>query len=194
MTKNWDAVLIFGLLLAVVITGIAGFGRDCEEVRSSVLRFHVLANSDSEEDQALKLLVRDAVLSETGDLFAAAQTLETAEQVASQHLGEIRETAEATLRAKGCNDSVQVNRVNMYFETRTYGEETLPAGYYDAIRIEIGEAKGHNWWCVMFPPLCIGTATDSEELRRIQALGEEPEYELSFAAVEWLESLLARLK
>lgn len=194
MTKNWDAVLIFGLLLAVVFTGIAGFGKDCAEVRDSVLRFHVLANSDSDEDQALKLLVRDAVLEETKSLFLAADSLETAEQTARQHLGEIQVTAEKTLRANGSDAAVKASVVNMYFETRTYGEETLPAGYYDAIRIEIGKAEGHNWWCVMFPPLCVGTAADSRELQMIEALGEEPEYKLSFASVEWIEKLLSRIK
>lgn len=194
MTKKLDTILILGLLLAVVFTGIAGFERKCEEVRSSVLRFHVLANSDSESDQALKLMVRDAVLAETADIFATADTLQAAEKTAAEHLPEIKATAEATLRAQGCNDPVRVSAVNMYFETRTYGERTLPAGSYDAIRIEIGEAKGHNWWCVMFPPLCIGAAANSEELKLIDELGEQPEWKLSFAAVEWFEALMEKLK
>lgn len=191
MTKRWDAVLILGLLLAIAFSCLTGFDRQCEEVRQSVLRFHILANSDSPEDQALKLQVRDAVLAETAKYFSPATGLTGAEMAARTHLPEIREAAQSVLRARGCTDLVRVGLVNMYFNTRTYDGRTLPAGYYDALRIEIGRARGHNWWCVMFPPLCIGAAADSQQLREIEALGEEPEYKLSFAGVEWLESLLA---
>ena len=81
--------------------------------------------------------------------------------------------------------------MNMYFETREYDGAILPAGYYDAVRIELGAAEGHNWWCVLFPQLCIGTAAEGPELERIEKLAEGPEYRLSFALVEWLERLLA---
>lgn len=194
MTKRWDTVMMIGLLLAVALSLVVGFDAQCHAVRQGVLRFHVLANSDSEEDQALKLAVRDAVLQRTAECFAAADSLTDAETAAAQYLPEMKTCAEETLRAAGCSDAVQVKMVNMYFETRTYGERTLPAGCYDAVRIEIGEAAGQNWWCVMFPPLCIGTAADSAELQAIDALGEGVEYRLSFAAVEWLEALLAKIR
>ena len=109
-------------------------------------------------------------------------------------LPRIEETARQTLAAQGCDDAVRVSLVNMYFETREYDGHTLPAGYYDAVRIELGAAAGHNWWCVLFPQLCIGTAADSEELEAIDGLARQPEYRLSFALVEWLERLLAAAK
>ena len=146
MTKKWDRVLIFGLLLAVILSMAAGFDNECETVREDVLRLHILANSDSEEDQALKLRVRDAIL------------------------------REEALAQAGSADAVRVALVNMYFETREYDGTILPAGYYDAVRIELGAAEGHNWWCVLFPQLCIGTAAEGPELERIEKLAEGPEY------------------
>lgn len=194
MTKRWDAVMILGLLLAMVFSMVADFDARCETVRDGVLRLHILANSDSQSDQALKLLVRDAILDETKADFAAAETLLAAEATAGELLPQIRATAEKALREAGCTDAVNISLVNMYFDTRTYGERTLPAGFYDAIRITIGAGEGHNWWCVMFPPLCVGTAMDSAELAAIDALGGGVEYRLSFASVEWLERLLKILK
>ena len=175
MTKKWDRVLIFGLLLAVILSMAAGFDNECETVRENVLRLHILANSDSEEDQALKLRVRDAILRET----------------AEELLPKMKAVAEEALAQAGSTDAVRVALVNMYFETREYDGTILPAGYYDAVRIELGAAEGHNWWCVLFPQLCIGTAAEGSELDQIEKLAEGPEYRLSFALVEWLERLLA---
>lgn len=191
MTKKWDRVLIFGLLLAVILSMAAGFDNECETVRENVLRLHILANSDSEEDQALKLRVRDAVLRETAADFAAAGDREDTVKTAGRLLTKMKTAAEKTLEEAGCRDTVRVSMVNMYFETREYDGAILPAGYYDAVRIELGAAEGHNWWCVLFPQLCIGTATEGPELEQIEKLAEGPEYRLSFALVEWLERLLA---
>ena len=185
--------MIVGLLLAVVVSMAAGFDSECEAVRENVLRLHILANSDSEEDQALKLSVRDAVLRATEADFAVAESREETMEVAARLLPKIQTAAEKTLEAAGCADTVQVSMVNMYFETREYDGRILPAGYYDAVRIELGAAEGHNWWCVLFPQLCIGTAAEqgSAELEQIEKLAKAPEYRLSFALVEWLERLLA---
>lgn len=191
MTKKWDRVLIFGLLLAVILSMAAGFDNECETVRENVLRLHILANSDSEEDQALKLRVRDAVLRETAADFAAAGDREDTVKTAGRLLTKMKTAAEKTLEEAGCRDTVRVSMVNMYFETREYDGAILPAGYYDAVRIELGAAEGHNWWCVLFPQLCIGTAMEGPELEQIEKLAEGPEYRLSFALVEWLERLLA---
>lgn len=183
--------MILGLLLAVVVSMAAGFDRRCEAVRENVLRLHILANSDSEEDQTLKLCVRDAVLQATEEELAAAQSREETAEIAERLLPRIKSTAEDTLAAAGCSDAVRVSMVNMYFETREYDGRTLPAGYYDAVRIELGAAAGHNWWCVLFPQLCIGTAAEGSEVEQIEKLAKTPEYRLSFALVEWLERLLA---
>ena len=119
MTKKWDMVLILGLLLAVVVSVAAGFDGECDPVRQNVLRLHILANSDSEQDQALKLQVRDAVLRETAGSFEAAESLDTAEQTAAALLPRIEETARQTLAAHGCDDAVRVSPVS-------YTHLTLP--------------------------------------------------------------------
>ena len=191
MTKRWDRALIFGLLLALVISMAAGFDNRCEAVRENVLRLHILANSDSEEDQALKLRVRDAILRETAESFAQSGSREETGRLARALLPKIEETARATLEAAGCTDAVRAGLVHMYFDTREYDGTILPAGYYDAVRIELGRAEGRNWWCVLFPQLCIGTAADCAGLEQIEQLAEGPEYRLRFALAEWLERLLA---
>ncbi len=181
MTKRWDRALIFGLLLALVISMAAGFDNRCEAVRENVLRLHILANSDSEEDQALKLRVRDAILRETAESFAQSGSREETGRLARALLPKIEETARATLEAAGCTDAVRAGLVHMYFDTREYDGTILPAGYYDAVRIELGRAEGRNWWCVLFPQLCIGTAADCAGLEQIEQLAEGPEYRGGFA-------------
>lgn len=199
-----DAALIGGLLLAMLITPLAGFAQQCGQIRQEVLRLHILANSDSDADQALKLRVRDAVLDATGSLFSAAGTLEEAQAAAEENLPAIEAVARRVLEEEGCSYPVKAELTRMYFNTREYGEDTtLPAGEYQALRLSIGEAKGKNWWCVMFPPICIPAAAEAGEeaqaveadgegqqaLRDIRALNEEPHFRLSFALVEWLEGI-----
>lgn len=196
--RRIDAALGGGLLIAMLLCPLAGFGQQCAGVRDEVLRLHILANSDSPEDQALKLRVRDAVLEETGSLFSAAGTREEALEQARANLPAIVETARQALRAQGCQLPVEAEITRMYFNTRQYGEQTLPAGEYDAVRLTIGEAQGQNWWCVMFPPLCLPAALPEEDgesgqaLQDIRALNEEPHYRLAFASVEWVEELLCQ--
>ena len=197
--RRLDAALGAGLLLAMLITPLAGFGQRCAQVRQEVLRLHILANSDSEADQALKLRVRDAVLEETGGLFAAAGTLEEAQAAALENLPAIEAAARRALAEAGSDAPVKAELTRMYFNTREYGEDTtLPAGEYQALRLSIGEARGRNWWCVMFPPLCVPAAEAAVEGQEskaveedIEALNQDPHYRLSFAVVEWLEELAA---
>ena len=197
--RRLDAALGAGLLLAMLITPLAGFGQRYAQVRQEVLRLHILANSDSEADQALKLRVRDAVLEETGGLFAAAGTLEEAQAAALENLPAIEAAARRALAEAGSDAPVKAELTRMYFNTREYGEDTtLPAGEYQALRLSIGEARGRNWWCVMFPPLCVPAAEATVEGQEskaaeedIEALNQEPHYRLSFAVVEWLEELAA---
>ena len=154
MTKRWDRALIFGLLLAVILSMAAGFDNRCEAVRENVLRLHILANSDSEEDQALKLRVRDAILRETAEDFAKSESQIETMARAEELLPKMKAVAEEALAQAGSTDAVRVALVNMYFETREYDGAILPAGYYDAVRIELGAAEGHNWWCVLYPNMC----------------------------------------
>lgn len=165
MKKFHTLILTAGFILTIIISNSVEFikdGRKLDQLRESVLRLHILADSDSEEDQRLKLCVRDALLERSGELFGEADDLESAEEAALEALPEIVDIAEDTLRAQGCDSSVRAYLADMEFDERVYGNITMPAGKYRALRIEIGEAKGHNWWCVMYPPLCIPAAEEVE--------------------------------
>ena len=164
MKRTSLAVMAAGLVLAVLISNIGSFisdGRKLDELRSSVLRLQILANSDSERDQELKIKVRDGLLA--GDYFGAASDLEEAEAIASERLGEIKLAAQRILRENGCGDTVTAELADADFGERTYGDMTMPAGRYRALRIKIGKAEGHNWWCVMYPPLCLPAACETED-------------------------------
>ena len=126
-----------------------------------MLRLHILANSDSEKDQQLKLMVRDELL-ERG-LFNGAADLDEAERIAKARMSEIVRTAESVLRRNGCMDRVSAELADADFDERVYGDITMPAGRYRALRIMIGDARGHNWWCVMYPPLCLPAACEETE-------------------------------
>lgn len=194
--RRIDAVLIGGLLLAMLLTPLAGFGQQCEKVRGEVLRLHILANSDSGADQSVKLLVRDAVLETTGELFAGAENLEQARALAQLNLPRIEETARRVLAENGCGEMpVRVELARSRFNTREYDGTVLPAGEYEAVRLLLGKGAGQNWWCVMFPPLCVPAAWEGDEdpgeaAEDIAALNETPHYRLAFASVELIERLM----
>lgn len=179
MKKHTTLVFTLAFLLTIIISNIGAFVNDgirLERLRGSVLRLHIIANSDSEEDQRLKLCVRDALLENGDELFGEADDLESAELCAEEKLPEICAIAERTLRSQNCMDSVSAEVVDMDFDERVYGDITMPAGTYRALRVTIGEAKGHNWWCVMYPPLCIpavcGIIDNSETEREYFSAGE----------------------
>lgn len=166
MTKIPTAVLALGLVSAIMLSNIASFARDgaeLEKLRNSVLRLHILANSDSEKDQELKLMVRDAILEKSDELFSGCSDKESAEKLCEEKLDEIERIAERTLKKNGCDAKAEASVGETYFDSRTYGDITMPEGEYTALRIEIGDAKGRNWWCVMYPPLCLPPACKTEE-------------------------------
>ena len=159
MKKHLFFVLTSGLILAIIITNALTFvenGLALDKLRNNVLRLHVLANSDSDYDQEMKLKVRDALL-ESGILSGAAD-LDEAEEIAEHKLRDIEVLAELTLEEYGCNQTVHASLTDMDFDDRQYGDMTMPKGRYKALRVVIGEGKGHNWWCVMYPPLCLPAA------------------------------------
>lgn len=133
------------------------------EIYDSVIRLHVLANSDSDEDQQLKLLVRDEVLATTSVLLKDVKTREEAAVVLRDRLGEIRAVAERVLRQQGSEYAVAVSLGQETYPTREYEQLAFPAGEYLSLRVMIGEAEGQNWWCVLFPPLCLSAATTKAE-------------------------------
>lgn len=164
MKKNkLNIILAVGLFFAVILSNIGSFVRDgmaLDGLRNSVLRLHILAESDSEYDQNLKLKVRDEILK--SGILDGAENLREAEKTANEKIPEIIGIAEKTLRKNGCSLPVSAEITEMYFDERVYGNMTMPAGEYKALRIKIGSAEGHNWWCVMYPPLCLPSACEVE--------------------------------
>ena len=149
-----------------------------KELSDSVFRLHVIANSDSDEDQSLKYKVRDAVLEYMNTISANCTSKEEVIRLANEYENEFKEIAEKVIAENGYNYDVKIKIGNFEFPTKTYGDISFPAGYYDALRIEIGEAKGQTWWCVMFPPLCFVDVTSGivpDESKQIMQdnLGEE---------------------
>lgn len=131
-------------------------------IAGKILRLHVLANSDSPEDQTLKLTVRDGILSYMDANAPDFNDVREAKAWTSLHMEDLQKTAERILLSQGCNDTVSLELAACYFPVKTYGDLTFPAGDYEALRVKIGEAKGQNWWCVMYPPLCFTDATCCE--------------------------------
>ena len=149
-------VIILSFLL-FIYTSICAFSyanNIFNDIENSVFRLHVLANSDSKEDQDLKLLVRDQLLEYMNQLCSNCKTKEQAIEIVEDNKEQFKQIALETIKNAGYSYDVNINIGNFEFPTKNYGDITLPAGYYDALRVEIGEAKGQNWWCVMFPPLC----------------------------------------
>lgn len=164
LKRTTSAVMAAGLILTILISNAGSIiqdGRRLDGLRGRVLRLHILANSDSEEDQRLKLLVRDELLRR--GYFSGAADLSEAEAIAQERLADIEDTAEDVLRENGCTDRVTAELETTDFTDRVYGDITMPSGEYKALRIKIGKAEGHNWWCVMYPPLCIPAACGSED-------------------------------
>ena len=154
--KIWMAATVFGLFLAMAIaTYTQAYAENVQnEIADNVIRFHVLANSDSPEDQALKNFVRDGVLDRYRDKLDPAGSIEDTRTFLLEHLEEVQEYAEYLVQSKGFNYPVYGVVDRTFFPTRVYEDIAFPAGEYEALRIVIGEGRGSNWWCVMFPPLC----------------------------------------
>lgn len=134
-----------------------------EKIYESVVRLHVLANSDSDEDQALKLKVRDGVLSYVSPRVIDSQSREEAERILQNELENIQKIAAETVAREGYNYSVRVTLTVEEYPTRNYEAMSFPSGEYISLRVMIGEAEGQNWWCVLFPPLCLSAASESVE-------------------------------
>ncbi len=164
MRKRRTANLILAALLLAAAFTMAFLPVHGEEaIYDSVIRLHVLANSDSKEDQALKLTVRDAVLEKTGGLLAGVSDREEAALILSDALPLLQQTAEQTLTAAGAPAPVRVTLSEEDYPTRQYETLAFPAGEYLSLRVMIGEAAGQNWWCVLFPPLCLSAASSKSE-------------------------------
>ena len=151
-------------ILTILYTMIP-FSAECSSVSNEVFRLHILANSDSACDQNLKLKVRDAVLDYTKNIYKNADSITNAEKLTDENLQKIADKAKKVVEKNGYNYSVKAQIKEMYFDTRYYGSITMPSGKYKALRITIGKGEGHNWWCVMYPCVCVGASTNYNSLK-----------------------------
>ena len=155
--KNKVKFFIILSLLFLAYTFVCAFSyaeNVSTDIANSVFRLHVLANSDSEEDQNLKLKVRDNLLKYMNEICSDCTSKDEAISKVYEYQDNFKQVALDTIHKEGYSYDVKINIGNFEFPTKDYGDISLPAGFYDALRVEIGEAKGKNWWCVMFPPLC----------------------------------------
>ncbi len=184
-------------LILTVLFSFAGFAAGCEDISGRVLRLHVLANSDSDGDQALKLKVRDRILTESAGMLDRIANKNDAEAAVKSRIPELTAAAADEIKKQGYNYPVNVELTNMYFTTRQYSTVTLPAGSYDALRVTIGKAEGHNWWCVIFPPMCLPAAEEPKELsdvlnaNQLHIVEGKGGFEVKFITLEWYEKLKA---
>lgn len=195
-----EASVLAALLICCVLN-ISSFSEECKNIRSKMLRMHVIANSDSNADQELKLKVRDAVLKEGKEIFDGSVTAEDAKSKILPETERLKRAALAVIENEGFSYDVKITVDNEYFNTRTYDNSvTLPAGYYTAVKVIIGEGKGHNWWCVMFPPMCLPAATKECEISDVLQKDEVKiveggnKYKFKFKIVEIYEKISEKLK
>jgi len=189
---------VFCGFIICFVTSMTNFDAQSKEIANEVFRLHILANSDSNEDQALKLAVRDEIQKFCENIDKTAKTKEEAEKIIKQRLPEIIEIASREVHKRGFSYPVKGEIVNMYFTNRVYDSITLPAGNYDAVRITIGNGKGHNWWCVMFPPICISAAENSAQISDVlnceqTKLVTDQKYEYKFKIYELYQNLMEQI-
>ena len=183
---------VCALLTACSLSWLTAAG-PAQQLPENILRLHVVAASDSESDQALKLKVRDAVLTEAARWCGDAESLQDASAGVCTHLESIAGAARRTVMENGRTDPVAVTVTDEFFPTRQYEQLTLPAGRYRALRVVIGEGEGHNWWCVVFPALCLPAAGEEDVLSALppeqRELVEGKGVRVSFKLAELYEEL-----
>lgn len=152
--------MMIGAAFAVLLGSFTAFAGECEELPQKLFRMHIIANSDSEGDQSLKYALRDYLSNDMTYIFGGCVTAEDAKNAAKANLGEITRKAQQFVFDMGYSYRITASVEKTFFTTRRYGSAVVPAGDYDALRIVIGEGEGKNWWCVMFPPLCLGAVEE----------------------------------
>ena len=153
---------LYSVVILLITLIVAALPTDAEaDIYSDTLRLHILASSDSREDQELKLEIRDRLLKKYGDVLASGESIEGAIEITDSKTEEIERDCEEWIAELGYSYGVTVALKKEWYETRDYEDFTLPAGYYSSLRVVIGEGDGKNWWCVMYPPLCLDIATES---------------------------------
>lgn len=192
--KKLNIALAAGLVLAIIFSDFAGFKKNYENLQKDVLRMHIIANSDSDEDQQLKLKVRDELLLHSDEIFSDCENISDAENNIKDKFEIIKKITDDTIRKNGFSYKSKAELVNMRFAAKIYDDITMPAGTYDALRITIGNAEGHNWWCVMYPPLCLpvdGVAEEYFDEGEQDILYNPDKYEIKFRCLEFFEKIIS---
>lgn len=189
--KNLSNGVLIGLICAVALS-FAKFDARCEELRNNVLRLHIIANSDSVDDQTLKLAVRDSILESTALMFDTCTDLPSAVEAAQDELERITEIANKTLNENGFSYGATARIGTAFFENREYEDFTLPAGEYTSLIVTLGEGEGKNWWCVIFPAVCLPAAddaslTDTVSKGSAEVASNPQKYVMKFKFAEWYE-------
>ena len=177
--------VLVGIAIAFVVTGIMmNVKKDKmqKELAEEVFRFHVLANSDSKEDQALKMKVKETVIAYMKASIPESESVTMTKHWASTHTEEIEEISEQVIQEEGYDYTVKARVTTCDFPDKTYGDITFPAGEYEALRVEIGQAKGQNWWCVLYPNLCfidsVHAVVPEKGKKELKNVLEEDTYEM----------------
>ncbi len=198
--RKITAIFVTLCMITLILTILPVHGES--EIYSSVLRLHVLANSDSEEDQALKLKVRDAILRVSAPLFSDCSSREEAIERVNENLSLLQQAAEQAIAAEGRGDPVRLELSEEVYPTRDYEAFCFPSGAYVSLRVLIGDAAGQNWWCVLFPPLCLAAATETNNEDAYISVGltgeqyqiitetDSPTYTVRFRILEAFEEAL----
>lgn len=195
MVKRILLSLATGLLAAGIAAmgwNLAQVGQQREGLTQSVLRLHIVADSDDPQDQAVKLAVRDALVSEYGQTLSQAESLEQAQELANRLLPQMLDTARQTVAAQGCTLPITGEVGELSFPAVSYEGYTLPAGEYQAVRIQLGEGEGHNWFCVLYPAVCLDSSVALEEgmsSQQKEMLTHPEDYEIRFALLDGLMAL-----
>ncbi|MBO4694047.1 MAG: stage II sporulation protein R [Clostridia bacterium] len=195
--KNVEKGIFFGLICAVILS-FARFDTKCDELRQGVLRLHILANSDSKADQELKLKVRNKILEVTSDCFADSDDLAGAINAARANINKITDAALQTVKQEGYDYTVRAGIEKNYFDNRDYDGFTLPAGVYNSLTIRIGAAEGHNWWCVVFPGVCLPAAKKGSLEKSVSSASagvakNASKYQIRFKTAEIYEKIRYRI-
>ena len=183
--KHLSKAILTALFLSFIFTQIF-FNTQCEDIPNHVIRLHILANSDSEQDQNLKIQLRDYILYNSRSLFENAENKQEAEHIVKANMSKILADAQDYVHSLGYDYRVSGKlENNVYFGTRKYESFTLPSGNYTALRIIIGKGQGHNWWCVMFPPLCFSAAEKQNEGKTLSDVLSEDEYYITQSSEQY---------
>lgn len=191
--KKIEKSILVGLIFSIFISSLLPFCDKCGRLKKNIIRLHVIANSNSEQDQALKLKIKDNISCAIYKLLKNAKTKVVAKQIVYKNLNYISQLSKQEILNNGYNYDVNVTLTKSYFPTRKYDSFILPAGVYDSLKVIVGKGEGKNWWCVAFPPMCSPMYSNKQHVQAILGKNEleviEGPYEYKFAIIEFLSNI-----